>query len=125
MAYYNMQSNAYRSPPAGTPGWPLSPVPGWGMNPERAGPAWLALDGVGDFAPITTCPHCSVLTEGSCVTCEDGNPHPSCSDCVGGVHKPPPPPWYKSEFLQSLTLSVAVAVVSGYALHRINKMRKA
>lgn len=112
MPYYSM----YRTKPAGTPGWPLAPVPGWGVNPERAGPAWLALDGFGDVAPITTCPHCSVLKEGSCVSCADGEAHPSCKDCKGGTYQPP---WYKTELFRGFLLAVGVSVASGYALHRM------
>lgn len=43
MSYYMMPSNGlspgyYQQLPPGTPGWQDAPVPGWGMNPLRAGP---------------------------------------------------------------------------------------
>jgi len=51
----------YQPPAAGTPGWELAPVPGWGMNPLRSGPSRLALAGetripsqwnIADWTPI-------------------------------------------------------------------------
>lgn len=39
---FNNSSNWYQPPPAGTPGWQLAPVPGWGANPRRSGPKYLA-----------------------------------------------------------------------------------
>lgn len=39
MSYYAMDRAMYQSSPAGTPGWQQGPVPGWGINPFRAGPA--------------------------------------------------------------------------------------
>jgi hypothetical protein len=62
MSYYDMTSQDYQPPAAGTPGWQLAPVPGWGMNPLRAGPRRLAAD------PITgdqSIPEGSVLPEWS------------------------------------------------------------
>ena len=44
-SYYEVPNQAYQAPPAGTPGWQLAPVPGWGMNPYRAGPPVLATNG--------------------------------------------------------------------------------
>jgi len=38
MSYYGVSNDMYQVPPAGTPGWNLAPVPGWGTNPLRAGP---------------------------------------------------------------------------------------
>jgi hypothetical protein len=37
-SYYEMTDDMYRTQPAGTPGWQMAPVPGWGINPLRAGP---------------------------------------------------------------------------------------
>jgi hypothetical protein len=39
MSYYAMDRAMYQNTPAGTPGWQQGPVPGWGINPYRAGPA--------------------------------------------------------------------------------------
>lgn len=47
MSYYNITNDYYQPPSPGTPGWQLAPVPGWGMNPARSGPAWIAANGVG------------------------------------------------------------------------------
>lgn len=49
-SYYNMPIDFYRPPPAGTPGWQEAPVPGWGINPLRAGPRRV---GVGADEPVT------------------------------------------------------------------------
>jgi hypothetical protein len=38
MSYYDVVPRDYHEGPAGTPGWWQAPVPGWGMNPYRAGP---------------------------------------------------------------------------------------
>lgn len=48
MSYYNLTESDYQPPNAGTPGFQLAPVPGWGVNPFRAGPTWLAANGVGE-----------------------------------------------------------------------------
>ncbi len=37
-SYYNMPDSFYQPPSAGTPMWQEAPVPGWGVNPMRAGP---------------------------------------------------------------------------------------
>lgn len=37
-SYYMMDRAMYQPPPPATPGWQQAPVPGWGMNPFRAGP---------------------------------------------------------------------------------------
>lgn len=47
MSFYPMTKNMYQLPPEGTPGWQFAPVPGWGMNPARAGKPWIAANGVG------------------------------------------------------------------------------
>jgi hypothetical protein len=44
-SYYPLSDEMYQTKPAGTPGWELAPVPGWGMNPERSGPPILAMNG--------------------------------------------------------------------------------
>lgn len=46
MSYYNLDDTYYQPPSPGTPGWQLAPVPGWGMNPARAGSPRIAFDGV-------------------------------------------------------------------------------
>lgn len=47
MSYYGVTMDMYRTPNAGTPGWNLAPVPGWGTNPLRAGPARVGVGGGG------------------------------------------------------------------------------
>lgn len=44
-SYYEVAPSMYKTLPAGTPGWDLAPVPGWGANPERSGPPVLAMNG--------------------------------------------------------------------------------
>lgn len=44
MSYQALPNNGlyptfYQQLPVGTPGWQQAPVPGWGMNPFRAGPS--------------------------------------------------------------------------------------
>jgi len=53
MSYYTLPNNGlsksyYQQWEPGTPGWQSAPVPGWGMNPLRAGPRRI---GVGDLLP--------------------------------------------------------------------------
>lgn len=48
MSYYKMTNSDYQPPQVATPGWQLAPVPGWGVNPLRAGPPVIATNGVGD-----------------------------------------------------------------------------
>lgn len=58
MSYYQMPNNGlsagyYQQLPVATPLWQEAPVPGWGVNPLRAGPARV---GVGAYAtPVTGC----------------------------------------------------------------------
>lgn len=44
-SYEQIPDSMYQPPPAGTPGWELAPVPGWGANPLRSGPPVLATNG--------------------------------------------------------------------------------
>lgn len=37
MSFYSVPNSAYRHMPAGSPGWQLAPVPGWGVNTDKAG----------------------------------------------------------------------------------------
>jgi hypothetical protein len=37
-SYWNVPDSDYQELPVGTPGWQDAPVPGWGINPLRAGP---------------------------------------------------------------------------------------
>lgn len=61
--------------------------------------------------PFMTCPPCSYLWEGSCVVCQNGDPHPGCLDCEDG--KPLPDPWYKSDLVISILAGSAVAIITG------------
>lgn len=68
---------------------------------------------------ITACPHCSYLWEGKCVVCVDGDEHPACTNCAGGL--PAKPPWYKSDFFVSVMAGVAITVVSTIIVTRIER----
>jgi len=55
MSYYGVTMDMYRVPDAGTPGWNLAPVPGWGANPLRAGPPRVGVgcaDGLCGTVPL-------------------------------------------------------------------------
>ena len=71
--------------------------------------------------PITTCPHCSMLVEGSCVTCAPGDTHPSCRDCEEGRYKPP---WYRHNLSLTIFTTVVVSVASGLIIARVNSLMK-
>jgi hypothetical protein len=73
---------------------------------------------IGTVAPITTCPHCSVLVNGTCEVCPEGSTHPSCKDCTGGQYKPP---FYRSDLFIGVVTAVLVATVSGVVLGYTNK----
>lgn len=47
MSYWNVPKRDYIMRPEGTPGWEDAPVPGWGANPYRAGPARVGVGGCG------------------------------------------------------------------------------
>jgi len=49
MSYYDVVPSDYHEAPAGTPGWADAPVPGWGINPFRAGPVRVGVGQVGDY----------------------------------------------------------------------------
>src|SRR5260221_13768701 len=49
MSYYDVAPSDYVEGPAGTPGWQLAPVPGWGKNPLRAGPPRVGVGQLGDM----------------------------------------------------------------------------
>jgi hypothetical protein len=68
---------------------------------------------------ITTCPHCSVLVQGSCVPCADGQQHPACEECVGGFYTPP---WYRNSTTLAILTTVVVSVVSGLIVTKVNGM---
>jgi hypothetical protein len=44
-SYYQVPQSFYRDIPAETPGWQNAPVPGWGINPLRAGPRRVGVGG--------------------------------------------------------------------------------
>lgn len=56
-SYFEMNSGMYQPPEAGTPGWMLAPVPGWGANPLRAGPPRLAANGTELIRSGSVLPH--------------------------------------------------------------------
>jgi hypothetical protein len=53
MSMYNIVPSDYFEGPAGTPGWADAPVPGWGINPFRAGPVRVGVDGLGSVLGAT------------------------------------------------------------------------
>jgi hypothetical protein len=60
MSYWNVPPADYHELPVATPGWQSAPVPGWGINPLRAGPMRVGVGGgiweedafLPDYAPI-------------------------------------------------------------------------
>jgi hypothetical protein len=49
LSYWNIPPSDYFEAPAGTPGWQMAPVPGWGINPLRAGPYRVGIGALGDM----------------------------------------------------------------------------
>lgn len=72
------------------------------------------------IVPITTCPHCSKLVNGTCQMCYPGDPHPSCEACENGRIVVP---WYRSELLLTIFTTVVVTVASGVIIEKIKKKR--
>lgn len=70
------------------------------------------------ISPITTCPHCSKLINGSCVVCGPGDLHPSCESCEEGRLVTP---WYRHELVVAIFTTVVVSVASAVILQRIQK----
>jgi len=69
---------------------------------------------------FTTCPHCSVLRDGTCWVCGPGDEnHPACLYCENGVYNPPQRPWYKSELMIAISTAVVVSVASGLLIGQI------
>lgn len=73
--------------------------------------------GVG-IDPITTCPHCSKLVNGTCEICLEGDPHPSCAQCVDGRLKQP---WYQNELVIAIGTTVVVTVASALIMAALQK----
>jgi hypothetical protein len=71
--------------------------------------------------PITSCPHCSILVNGTCVTCSVGVDHPACADCEGGRYRPP---WYRNSLTLTILTTVLVSVASGLILNRVDAALK-
>lgn len=78
--------------------------------------------GVGSvgIAPITTCPHCSKLVEGSCVICTPNDPHPSCLYCEEGRINLP---WHRKEIVVGIASAVVISVASGILIAWFNAKR--
>ena len=74
--------------------------------------------GVGDITPITTCPHCSILVNGSCEMCGPDDSHPSCESCVEGRIVVP---WWQNELLVAIGTTVVVTVVSTIIITKIQR----
>jgi hypothetical protein len=45
MSYWNVPDADYHELAVATPGWQDAPVPGWGINPLRAGPRRVGIGG--------------------------------------------------------------------------------
>jgi hypothetical protein len=79
----------------------------------------------GSVPLFQTCPHCSMLREGSCVVCEAQDAsHPSCRDCEAGVYRPPPPPFWKNDLVVSIGVAVVVSVTSALIIAGIQRYLK-
>lgn len=68
-------------------------------------------------ATVTICPPCSYLWDGSCVICDDDDPHPGCEGCMNG--RPEPVPWYKSDFFVAVAAATAVSIVSSLVVIKL------
>jgi hypothetical protein len=51
MSYWNVPDADYHELAVATPGWQNAPVPGWGINPLRAGPMRVGIGGLGQSIP--------------------------------------------------------------------------
>ena len=45
MSFWNVPDSDYHELAVATPGWQSAPVPGWGINPLRAGPMRVGIGG--------------------------------------------------------------------------------
>jgi hypothetical protein len=68
---------------------------------------------------VLSCPHCSYLVEGTCVICENDDPHPACESCVDG--RLPPVPWYQRDLFLAIATSTVVAISSAIIVTKIRK----
>lgn len=73
------------------------------------------------LTPITTCPHCSKLVEGSCQVCGPFDQHPSCERCEGGRIVVP---WYENELFIAVVTTVIVSVASAVIISSIQNKWK-
>ena len=67
MSLYTVPKSFYHEMDAGTPGWQFAPVPGWGINPYRAGPARIGVGAAGDQYNETTWGHVALVAAGALV----------------------------------------------------------
>lgn len=51
MSFWNVPDSDYVELAVATPGWQNAPVPGWGINPLRAGPMRVGIGGLGQSIP--------------------------------------------------------------------------
>lgn len=72
--------------------------------------------GATSFPVVTSCPHCSKLVNGTCVTCEPGEENPACEYCVNGRIRVP---WYLNELFLAVVTTVAVSVASTLIISKI------
>ena len=78
----------------------------------------IPLISTGTITPITSCPHCSKLVNGTCEICLNGDPHPSCESCENGRIVTP---WYQNELLLTIGTTVVVTVASALIIAKIQK----
>jgi hypothetical protein len=84
---FDVPQQDYHELPAGTPGWQFAPVPGWGKNPLRAGPARV---GVGaafspGIVPVNRLTHIARRRgDTSCSPLREASRSASCSVARGG-----------------------------------------
>lgn len=73
------------------------------------------------ITPITTCPHCSKLVDGTCQMCEPGDTHPSCHQCEDGKIAIP---WYQHDLFYAVLTAVTVSVSSALIVSAIQRRMK-
>jgi len=70
---------------------------------------------------FSTCPHCSILVNGTCIVCGSKDKHPSCLNCVNGKYYPPPKQWYEHKIVIAVGTAVVISVISGLLIEYIKQ----
>jgi hypothetical protein len=68
---------------------------------------------------VVTCPECTYLKDGDCVVCAGPDDHPSCDGCRDGRVV-----WYRRPLFISVTTAVAVSLIAGVVVRKIQKHTK-